>query len=624
MRLGFRGVFIHRGEFTLIGKMIGDYQILEKRGEGGMGMFFRARDIRLDRIVGLKMIRAELLHDPEILAKLEEEARSLARLDHPNIARLLHYIVSESQRCIVMEYVEGSDLAEKLRRDGPFSLDSMAVLVPQVCAAISYAHNRNVIHRDIKPSNMLLTRDKTVKVTDFGIAKILGVSAKTKTGVATGSLPYMAPEQIRGKQIDARTDIYQLGVMVFELLVGRRPFLAETEYDMMSHHLSTPPPVPSALRPGIPKSIDRVLIKALAKNPEERFATVDEFLTEFRDALPASVDSRTVFRVNADADAGAWPPVRRRYRLAGAIAVAILAVLAFVKVFVMEGAKEKTAPTYATQSLRIVLDAPLPAGIEPAQIGGHELKVIHPELGTILMDSLRLVGVRFEGTFSVAQTDSIGISLTAYNAAHDSLAHAAQWLACSGLTSATVTLALWSVVPGYVVGNNTVNADRPLGQESIQGEEPHAFPNLTLDAHPFAVRERIDAIWINGSRQMDRLPLELELPQGLHRILWQIDTDFWTDTVTVGEFPVQKNLMYDKGHGRINVAVIFPDGPGYAEIILDGQETGQGTPGELRDVAAGPHEITLIRDGYGMPDGPVIVRVAADDRTRVSIPMVRR
>lgn len=611
----------------MIGKMIGDYQILEKRGEGGMGMFFKARDVRLDRTVGLKMIRAELLHDPEILAKLEEEARSLARLDHPNIARLLHYIASESQRCIVLEFVEGSDLAERLRRDGPFSLELMAALVPQVCDAISYAHNRDVIHRDIKPSNILLTSDKIVKVTDFGIAKILGVSTKTKTGVATGSLPYMAPEQIRGRQIDARTDIYQLGVMVFELLVGRRPFLAETEYDMMSQHLSSPPPLPSSLRSDIPKSIDRILLKALAKNPQVRFATVDEFSSQFRNALTASVDSRAVFRVTVASDASdavSIPPMRRRYRLLGAIAVAILAVLAIVKIFVMEGAREHPPPGPADQPLRVVFDAPLPSGIRPAQIGTHELRIVHPSLGVVLIDSLRLADERLTGTFSIARAESLGISLTVYDEGHDSLLYDERWLDCSGLTSTWVTLALRSLATSRSHDASAVSADRRTDQESARADGPQTSTDLTLDAHPFTERERIETIWIDGAKEMGKLPLELELPQGLHSIRWQRGADFWTDTVVVGKSRTTKHLANNAGRGRISIAAEFPDGPGYAEIVLDGQETGQGTPGELRNVPAGPHEIVLRRAGYGMPDGPIIVYVTVDDRARVSILMERR
>lgn len=610
----------------MIGKMIGDYQILEKRGEGGMGMFFKARDVRLDRTVGLKMIRAELLHDPEILAKLEEEARSLGRLDHPNIARLLHYIVSESQRCIVLEYVEGLDLAQRLRREGPFSLELMAALVPQVCAAISYAHNRDVIHRDIKPSNILLTNDNTAKVTDFGIAKILGVSAKTKTGVATGSLPYMAPEQIRGKQIDARTDIYQLGVMVFELLVGRRPFLAETEYDMMSHHLSTPPPVPSTLKSTVPESIDRVLLRALAKRPEDRFATVDEFSNAFRAALPASVDSRTVYRANIKTPTGDGrerSPGKGRIRRIGGFAVATLVVLAFVKVFVLEGEREQPSQAFKSQRLQIVLDAPLPTGIQPAQIDAHELSIIHPALGTVLIDSLRLVGDRFTGTFSTAQTESIGISLTCYDDKHDSLLYGVRWLGCAGLTSTEVSLALQSLPASRSRVTGEVKADRLTDQEPVRADEPQISTDLTLDVHPFTERERIEAIWIDGEKQRGKLPIELELPQGLHRIRWQKGADFWTDTVEVGRSRTTKHLASSAGRGRISIAAAFPDGPGFAEIVLDGQETGQGTPGELRHVPAGPHEIVLRRAGYEMPDGPMIVYVTADDRTRVSITMGR-
>ncbi len=615
----------------MIGNTIGDYRILEKRGEGGMGMFFKAQDTRLDRLVGIKTIRAELLHEPEILAKLEEEAKSLARLDHPNIARLLHYMVIGDQRYIVMEYVEGADLAEKLRREGPLPLDLLAHIVPQICVAIGYAHNRHVIHRDIKPSNILLTEDNTVKVTDFGIAKILGVSAKTKTGVATGSLPYMAPEQIRGQGVDQRTDIYQLGVMFFELLTGRRPFLAETEYDMMSHHLSTPPPVPSSINPSIPKAMDQVILKALAKNPAERFESTAKLADAFKDAAGGEDKSRTVYRIDRDPITANTSTARRK-RLIGGIVIAVLAILAFVKVFLLneQDGTEQDKPTIATVS--VTLSAALPAGVENRSVSSSRLLVTHPTAGTFESDSVRLVGEGFEGSISLPPADSIRFILSGYDAGKTEIVRGERWVKTKDQTSIQLDMRLVSLIApasepkvgDQIAQQPATAATPPKPQPPPVTDQPTPANNLTIDVQPFSERERVESVWLDGKKQSANFPLGLNAKPGLRKISWQIGDDIWTDTVTVGAGPVEKNLVFEMSRGRVNVAVTFPDGPGYAEIWLDGRETGQGTPGELRDIAAGPHEVTLKREGYRMQGGPQIVRVPANDRARISIPMAPR
>jgi serine/threonine protein kinase len=617
----------------VIGKTIGDYLILEKRGEGGMGMFFKARDVRLDRLVGLKTIRAELLHEPEVLAKLEEEAKSLARLDHPNIARLLHYMVIEDQRYIVMEYVEGSDLAEKLRREGPLSLDLLRHIVPQICAAIGYAHNKHVIHRDIKPSNILLTDENTVKVTDFGIAKILGVSAKTKTGVATGSLPYMAPEQIRGTGVDARTDIYQLGVLLFELLTGRRPFQAETEYDMMSHHLSTPPPTPSSINPNVSRVLDEVVLKALAKNPDERFGSAGELANVFKDATAGADDSRTVYRVDRGPGTSlAAPGVKRsRKRLVGGIIIGVLAVLAFAKLFLFDEKDVPQTRTSTAASVEVVLSAHLPSGVEPERIKSQRLLVTHPSIGTLENDSVRLIGDRFEGTLSLPAADSMRFTLSGYGGDQKEIVRGESWVRSKNQSSIRTDLRLVALAPQIAEVEETERQpQRPIPDRAMSKPESGPTPtkrsadaNLILDVSPFTERERIESIWIDDKKIDGKPRLETFVKPGHHTIRWRIGDDLWTDTVTTGSELVEKNLIFEMSRGRINVTATFPGGSGYADVVLDGRTTGVGTPGELREIPAGPHEVVLKIDGYRMRGGPYIVRVPANERARINIEMVR-
>lgn len=614
----------------MIGTTIGDYRILEKRGEGGMGMFFKAQDIRLDRLVGIKTIRGELLHDPEILGKLEEEAKSLARLDHPNIARLLHYMVINEQRYIVMEFVEGSDLAETLRGGGPLSLELMSQLVPQICGAIGYAHKRNVIHRDIKPSNILITGDNTVKVTDFGIAKILGVSTKTKTGVATGSLPYMAPEQIRGTNIDARTDIYQLGVMFFELLCGRRPFLAETEYDMMSHHLSTPPPTPSSINPSMPKAVDQVLLKALAKDPSLRFASTAELAEAFRVAQTTPDDTRTVYRAEKRTTPTEIEPASSRKWPLIVVGIGVVGLIVLAKVFVFDrtDVAEQGPPNGPIQSPIVRVTGRINPQETSRRIAHSAVGKVDgaPSIATFFFsdDSLSI-----SCELNFASTDPARITLEATDREGHPLVFDTVSVTPVIGEQRQFDVALRIIPPPVAVQEEKPPVrERPREEVSppretgTEGQPASRSGNLTLDVQPFAERDRIESIWVDGQKQTGQFPLTLTAAPGLRTIRWKIGSDFWTDTVTVGRDKTEKNLMFELSRGRVNVAVTFTDGPGYAEILLDGQETGQGTPGELRNVPAGPHEITLRRDGYRMQGGPHIVRVPANDRARINVRMV--
>ncbi len=199
----------------MIGKTVGPYRILEKCGEGGMGVFYKALDITLDRIVGLKTLHPELVAKESLRERLEREAKSLARLNHRNIVTIHQYLIDDDIHYIVMEYVEGLTLSEIIASSAPMPFDNAAKLILQVLDAIGYAHKHGLIHRDIKPANILIARDGTVKVTDFGIAKLVDSKHLTRTGQAPGSSCYMAPEQIQGTNVDPRIDIYALGIRYF-------------------------------------------------------------------------------------------------------------------------------------------------------------------------------------------------------------------------------------------------------------------------------------------------------------------------------------------------------------------------------------------------------------------------
>jgi serine/threonine protein kinase len=266
----------------IIGKSIGRYHILEQLGEGGMATVYKAYDTRLETDVAVKIIRTENLA-PNILAtsliRFEREAKALARLTHANIVKVLDYGEYENKPWLVMPYLPGGTLKEKLHGQ-PMNYQVAASLLIPIAHALAYAHEQGMVHRDVKPSNILITQSGDPMLTDFGIAKIIGGEVKvdlTGTSVTIGTPEYMAPEQATSKNVDNRADIYALGVVLFEMLTGRKPYQADTPMAVLFKHVSEPLPHPRDFAPGIPEAAERILFKALAKQPDDRYQNMDDF-----------------------------------------------------------------------------------------------------------------------------------------------------------------------------------------------------------------------------------------------------------------------------------------------------------------------------------------------------------
>ncbi len=261
----------------MIGQQIGEFRIIEKLGEGGMGVVYKAIDVRLDRPVAIKMLTASLTDNPELVQRFQAEARAQANLNHTNLATLYAFLIDQGNAYMVMEFVEGENFDQIIRRNGPVTPRDAVPWFKQALLGIGAAHRVGIIHRDIKPSNLMLNRQGIVKVMDFGIAKAVGSRGMTRTGMHLGTLAYMSPEQIQNRTIDVRTDIYALGVTLYEMLSGHVPFESASEYQIMQDHVSSVPPALVRYYPYAPKEFEGVVAKALAKNPDDRFQTVEEF-----------------------------------------------------------------------------------------------------------------------------------------------------------------------------------------------------------------------------------------------------------------------------------------------------------------------------------------------------------
>jgi serine/threonine-protein kinase len=267
----------------MIGQQVENYRILAPLGVGGMGEVWKAIDVNLERIVALKVITVGLSTNADLIARFRLEARVQAALNHPNIATLYSFVVWDGKAVMVMEYVEGETLRDMIVSRGAIPTQSAVNLCRQALLGVEAAHRQGVVHRDLKSANLMLNKAGVVKVMDFGIAKIQDGARLTRTNTAIGTFCYMAPEQIRGLEVDARSDIYSMGVTLYEMLTGRVPFDFQSDFEIQSAHVHTPPTPPMVHNPNIPAAVEAVVMRALAKKPDDRFASAGEFIRALPD-----------------------------------------------------------------------------------------------------------------------------------------------------------------------------------------------------------------------------------------------------------------------------------------------------------------------------------------------------
>ena len=295
------------------GEMVGPYRIVEQLGQGGMATVYKAYHAALDRYVALKVLHPAFTEDDTFLARFQREARLVAKLDHPNIVPIFDYAEHDGRPYLVMKFIEGETLKARMAIN-PLSSSDTARIVDAVGAALTYAHQRGILHRDIKPSNILLANDGSIYLADFGLARIAASGESTlSTDMVMGTPQYISPEQAMGKkELDEGTDIYSFGVTLYEMVVGKVPFNADTPFSIIHDHIYTPLPMPRQINPLVSPEVERVLLKALAKERSDRYqdvhALVDAFQRAWRESEPAQQAEPTNLRSEAPTMAGAPVP----------------------------------------------------------------------------------------------------------------------------------------------------------------------------------------------------------------------------------------------------------------------------------------------------------------------------
>jgi serine/threonine-protein kinase len=289
------------------------YELVSKLGDGGMAVVFKALDHKLNRSVAVKVLRESFASDQQFLARFNREAQAAAALSHPNIVSVYDVGEDNNLHYIVMEYIEGQSLKDYITDNSPLSFTEAIEFTIQICNAIGYAHSKGLIHRDIKPQNILLTKNAEIKVTDFGIAKGLGDATLTQAGYTLGTVHYFSPEQAQGRPAVAQSDLYSIGIVLYEMLTGRIPFESDNPVALALKHIEEPPPSPRRFNPSVPAQLEQIVLKTLAKQPESRypsaaamsqalkdFATASEMGTQAVPSSSPSANRRPAARVEQD------------------------------------------------------------------------------------------------------------------------------------------------------------------------------------------------------------------------------------------------------------------------------------------------------------------------------------
>ncbi|TES91312.1 MAG: serine/threonine protein kinase, partial [Anaerolineales bacterium] len=363
------------------GEQVGPYRIMEKLGRGGMATVFKAYHANLDRYVAIKVLHPAFMEDPNFLARFEREAKVVAMLEHPHIIPVYDFAENEGRTYLVMKFVEGETLKASLNKK-PLTPEEGVQVIEAMGEALSYAHREGILHRDVKPSNVMMADDGKIFLTDFGLARIASAGESTlSSDMMIGTPQYISPEQAMGKRdLDEGTDIYSFGVLIYELVVGQVPFISDTPFSIIHDHIYTPLPLPRSVNPNVPEVIERLLLKALTKEREHRFKTIDEMVAAFKlaiggeplpdtwvdpatytppDAISAAFPTPPPTQTLETPQPGTGKPRRRRWWLPIPIVLGLCLVV-FIAISILNQDEPAQQPTPPPDTIVEATEAPKP------------------------------------------------------------------------------------------------------------------------------------------------------------------------------------------------------------------------------------------------------------------------
>lgn len=569
----------------IIGKVIDNYKITAVLGKGGMGVVYKATDTTLDRDVALKMMDARLASDENFLKRFQSEAKALARLQNPNIVGVFALRETELGFCIVMEYVDGDTLADRISNAGPMPLPKAVSIFKQLLTAFDHAHKAGIIHRDIKPSNVMLTPDDVVKVTDFGLAKIQQPSAMTATMGTGGTLFYMSPEQIRGlANVDKRGDIYSIGMTLYETLAGKVPFTeSDSDFAIRQAIVEGKIPPPDKLNPDIPRDVVKVIMKSIEKEPEKRYQTA----AEFRDALAGvKVDAKPVPAMTT-IDTGQAPKRSgsgsNRMPLLIVGGVVVLAVAIFGYQFFL-------APSTAVLSVTSI-----PAGarvaIEGNDVGVTPIRQMEVPAGTM--------GLRVAMDGYVTRDTTIAL---------ESGKPAGLEFSLQAVSDPSLTANQGTEAPTQTTGSGQ-RETRPVEQRP-----PVTIATLVLQAIPRG------SVSVDGVKKVSNAaqPSSVEVEAGDRVVVFE-HPQYGSKRVSVTLKPGERKLLTCYFESYVSVGVSGDSR--WGTIIIDGTSLNMFAPQARIPLGVGTHRVLVSRDGYETVEGERTVTVSAEMK-EVVVPLL--
>ncbi|MFQ5603606.1 MAG: protein kinase [bacterium] len=585
-----------------IGKIISHYKVIRYLGGGGMGMVYMAEDINLKRTVALKFLQPNLVSDEETKKRFMHEAQAASALDHPRIGTI--YEVDETaagEMFIAMAYYDGHTLKDRMA-GGIVSVEEAVHFVQQIGSGLAKAHERGIVHRDVKPANIIITKDGFVKIVDFGLAKLGNATRITQAGTTMGTPAYMSPEQVRGQDIDHRSDIWSLGVMLYELLTGKLPFAGDNEMSMLYNIVNEAPVPMTELNHDVPPALERIIHKAIAKEVDQRYDSVQKMLTDLKTIRPTrSFETDDVNTVvmrdkpvaktpsaqqtkphNADAqrtiprvrETPAKPTASKSRMIVPLVLTAILIVVAIISY-------PKIKSLFTADVGYLKLDSTPPGAL--IFLNGKSTEATTPATVGPVSSGLHSVSLTLKG-FEVWSKDFT-------IAENDTLATAIQLVALPTSAQKPASESKIEEKPAIAHTNKET--------QSSSDEMAHPIGSIFVDSNPRGAR-----IYLNGSATNFQTPHKFtDLPAGAHDIRVNLAGFVEKSSQVQIESGVEKNLNFnlqEEPHGTLTVlAVTLAEGAetmAVANIFIDGKAYGQ-TPKSL-SLKKGVYEISAKMFGY--------------------------